>query len=1538
MRKSRSINQFSTVRVEGAILPVDLLQRISDGDKSLGGLTPVDYHLVGNEKLNEATNRSWNRMLGAWASFKAAAVKLPDTDPKTSLTRERWLLPLFQELGYGRLTTARAVELDGKSFAVSHLWGNTPIHLVGYAIDLDTRTEGVAGAARMTPHGLVQELLNRSDQFLWGFVSNGLRLRILRDNSSLTRQAFVEFDLEAMMEGEVYSDFVLLWLLCHQSRVEAEKPDECWLEKWSKTAHEQGTRALDQLRDGVTAAISAFGTGFISHPANRELRDKLRSGALDKQDFYRELLRLVYRLLFIFVAEDRDLLLAPGTERKIRERYIKYYSTSRIRRMAGKKRGTKHPDLYYSLRLVMQKLGSDEGCPELGLPALGSFLFSPEAIADIEPCEIANADLLNAIRALAYTMDNGALRPVDYKNLGSEELGSVYESLLELHPELNLEAGVFELRTAAGNERKTTGSYYTPASLIQCLLDSALDPVLDAAVKGDGVTGLYGSRRGQASGKQDTGQIIQGPARLEAGNGTGKTVLPADQAVSQRGNIRDYQPDTASFKFDSRQHSGGQRQEFSEGLHTVSEDSTGQRAGAGNLPSPLRGGGTDNAGDTGADSETGRIGGDPPGQADQVPNTLTPYNLKTLEPSTPEERLLALKICDPACGSGHFLIAAAHRIAKRLASVRTGDIEPSPDAVRSALRQVISRCIYGVDINPMAVELCKVALWMESLEPGKPLSFLDHHIQCGNSLIGATPRLLKEGIPDAAFNPVEGDDKAVCSEYKKRNKKEREGQQSLFAHDLQPWEQLGNLSTAMMSIDSDDDGSIAAEHRKQERYERLVASSAYENGKLLADAWCAAFFWKKTREFDYPITEEVYRRIERNPHSVPDWMKKEVRRLAEQYQFFHWHLAFPDVFRVPGKDEEPENEQAGWIGGFDCVLGNPPWERVKLQEEEFFATRDPQIANAPNKAARGKLIKALPETNPGLAAEFQNALRQAENESKLIRESGRFPLTGVGDINTYAIFAELFRTLLSKKGRAGIICPTGIATDKTTKAFFGELTRTQSLAGLYDFENRRRLFPEVVSCYKFCALTMSASPCPSGYFAFFLTDPSQIHDDIRRIVLSAADIALLNPNTRTCPVFRTQVDAELTKAIYRRVPVLVNENTGEDPWGVSFLRMFDMANDSRLFRTEPGPDLLPLYEAKMIWQFDHRFGTFESVTNRSNTQIPTPTPEQHADPCFRVKPWYWVPKDEVNDRLRNWGHEWLIGFRDIARSTDERTAIFSLLPRVGVGHKAPLLFVEADSLAYCGLFANLNCLCFDFVVRQKIGGVSLSFFVIRQLPVLPPHLCNPFAPVFLLPRILELVYTAWDIKAFADDVWKEADDALREAIVQQWEENRAATGGHQWDPPQWADIPDALRALRADGRVDNTEPYNPETLCPLAPFKWDEDRRAVLRAELDAYYAKLYGLNRKQLRYILDPHGLSKKELEDILDPWEDPTCSGPHLLPAEPALDFPGETFRVLKNKEEKQFGEYRTRRLVLEAWERLHAAGLMPEPYDQRKEGSDS
>ncbi len=457
--RTKARDTFTTIRTEGAILPPDLLARVSEGDKDLGGLDPASYHLSG-ETINEAISRSWNRLRGVWTAFKERREALPEGEPETGMTRERWLLPLFEELRYGRLRTARAVEIEGKTYPVSHDWYGAPIHLVGFRTDLDKRTPGVAGAARTSPHGLVQELLNRSEERLWAFLSNGLRLRILRDNVSLTRQAYVEFDLEAMMDGEIYPDFVLLWLLCHQSRVEASeaRPEECWLEKWSRSAAERGTRALEGLRGGVEEAINSLGSGFLRHRANEELKNRLRSGDLDRQDYYRQLLRLVYRLLFLFVAEDRGLLLDPNTDDAAKARYTRFYSTRKLRDVAEKRVGARHSDLYRALSLVMQKLGDEDGCPELALPALGGFLFSDEAMPDLAGSEISNRDLLDAARALSLVDYDGSRRPVDYKNLGAEELGSVYESLLELQPELDPASGSFGLKAVTGNERKTTGS------------------------------------------------------------------------------------------------------------------------------------------------------------------------------------------------------------------------------------------------------------------------------------------------------------------------------------------------------------------------------------------------------------------------------------------------------------------------------------------------------------------------------------------------------------------------------------------------------------------------------------------------------------------------------------------------------------------------------------------------------------------------------------------------------------------------------------------------------------------------------------------------------------------------------------------------------------------------------------------------------------------------------------------------------------------------------------------------------------------------
>lgn len=1030
----RTKRLFLNVRTEGSLLPSDLLQRITDA-KDLKGLKPENYGLILGETLSEAINRSWTRLQSLWGTFKKQRAVLPESDAGTTLTR-RWLQVLFQELQYGAaLPTAEPIVIEEKPYPISHQWGMVPIHLVSFRADLDSRS-AITGAKKASPHSLVQELLNRSDAHLWAFLSNGLRLRVLRDNVSLTRQAFVEFDLEGIFDSEAYADFRLLWLLCHQSRVAGDKPEHCWLERWTKEAQDTGRRALEQLRQGVQQAIESLGQGFLAHRTNTALRDRLQSGGLGKQDYYRQLLRLIYRLIFLFVAEDRDLLLDPSATPEAKALYLKNYSGQRLRRLAERHRGSRHHDLYQGLRLVFEKLGSDQGCPPLGLPALGSFLFSPEALPDLQRAEIGNEAFLDALRRLALTRDKAGLRLVDFRNLGSEELGSVYESLLELHPEVTTDPATFRLITATGNERKTTGSYYTPDSLIQCLLDSALDPV------------LY-----EASNKKD-----------------------------------------------------------------------------------------------------------------------------------PSKAILALKVCDPACGSGHFLLAAAHRIAKRLAAVRTGEEAPTPDAQRNALRDVIGHCLYGVDLNPMAVELCKVSLWLEAIEPGKPLSFLDAHIQCGNSLLGTTPALIAKGLPDEAFIPLEGDDKDVVSELKKRNKRELTGtgkQKQTKAIATPLFSGLGtsygplidNLSKEFEVLEAVDDATMAAVHAKETRYKAMQGSEGWRHAKLVADAWCAAFVWEKTKarlndeEGAVPITHDDIQRIIESPILVSNGVRSEIERISDTYRFLHPHIAFPHVF-LSGQ------EVGDWAGGFDAVLGNPPWERIKLQEKEWFATRVPSISNAPDAAQRGRLIEELEHSQPDLFRAWTSALRVAGGESHLVRNSGRFPLCGRGDINTYAVFAEAMRDMLFIKGRMGMVVPTSIAFADTTKFFFQEVVSRGVLKSLFSFFEIRQWFPDTDSRDPFCLLTISG-PGESGLqgadLVFDAIEIDDLMDPERRFTLDAEDIRNLNPNTGTCALFRNRQDAEITKGIYRRIPVLIREaNEGVqavNPWGISFTAMLHMANDSNLFRS-----------------------------------------------------------------------------------------------------------------------------------------------------------------------------------------------------------------------------------------------------------------------------------------------------------------------------------------------------------------------------------
>lgn len=1251
-------NAYATIRTDGGLLPADLLARIAEGDRSIEGLTPESYHLAKSERLNEAATRAWNRLQGAWEGFRAGMDKLPASDTGTTLTRERWLLILFQELGYGRLQTARTIDIEGKSYPISHIWQSNPVHLVSFRQELDRRTPGARGASRVSPHSLVQELLNRCDDYLWGFASNGLRLRLLRDNASLTRAACVEFDLQSMMEGEVYSDFFLLFLLCHQSRVEVPEGktvEHCWLERWYNTSLREGTRVLDHLRDGVERAIEALGGGFLGHPANTALRDKLRAGTLTTQDYYRQVLRVVYRLLFLFVAEDRDLLLLPAGEDDrlvaARDLYTRHYSTQRLRRLAERRRSARHADLYRALRLVFAKLHS--GCPELALPALGSYLFAPTSTPDLNDADIANADLLAAVWNLTFTADGNVRRSVDYRNLGPEELGSVYESLLEMHPDVHLEAGKFELRVAAGSERKTTGSYYTPTSLVNCLLDSALEPVLDEACQ----------------------------------------------------------------------------------------------------------------------------------KAD------------------PDQALLDLKVCDPACGSGHFLIAAARRIAKRLAAVRAGEDEPAPDSIQHALRDVVGRCIYGVDINPMAVELCKINLWLEALEPGRPLSFLEHHIRPGNSLLGTTPALMKRGIPDDAFKPIEGDDRAFCSELKRRNRDERRGQ-GLFSFSQPNWLKLGNLVQSFANLADDDDSTPEALAAKEQRFVELVRSAPYENARLVADAWCAAFVCEKQLGVSLEITEGVFRRWEENPHHLRPTEKEAIIQLRDQYNFFHWHLAFPEVFKPKPTDQIGEDELTGWSGGFDLMLGNPPWETMSPDAKEFFAVYDPQVRFL-SKAEQDTLIEALQE-DPAVKARWLQHRRELFASVHFMRNSERYSLfaegnLGKGDFDSYRMFVETALRTTAYGRMAAQIVKSGIYSGANAQAIRKELFENWNLLLLIGFINAgQRWFPNVHPETRFALyVARKAGPTEELHAAFLVDGPESLLQAMREpVLIPLRTVYEQSPKALAVPETTSSLELPVTRKLYAAWPAFGDQTAG--PPRRHYQRELDMGNDRDLFGD--ASEGLPVFEGRMVDQYDYRAKAYRSGRGRAAVweELPFGSPEKAIIPQWRL------PRENVPSKLGDRVDRYRIGFCDVATPTAPRSLVAALIPPgVICGHKVPTIrFPEGWEWAYMVWLAAANSLCMDFLVRKKIS-LTMSLTVVDSLP---------------FPRLEKSQPTTRRL----------VDIALR----------LCCTG------PEMAGY---WNTMAHDGWCEQVPPDSiPPGICT-------EASRAQARASVDAIVARdVYGIDRQELAFIID--------------------------------------------------------------------------------------
>ena len=785
-----------------------------------------------------------------------------------------------------------------------------------------------------------------------------------------------------------------------------------------------------------------------------------------------------------------------------------------------------------------------------------------------------------------------------------------------------------------------------------------------------------------------------------------------------------------------------------------------------------------------------------------------------------EQAILSLKVCDPAVGSGHFLVGAAHRLARHLARVRAqaqGESEPSPLLYQHALRDVIGRCLYGVDANPMASELCRVSLWLEAMEPGKPLSFLDHHIRVGNSLFGATPELIAGGLPDNAFTAVEGDDTKVCSALKKRNRLEREGQRDMLHMMVaEPSAEYSTLADRSRRLEEVPDGTLDEIKRKAEQFRRLVLSEEYRHAQRIADAWCAAFVWLKNTDMSAePPTSDSLHRLRGDGNALTESQLCEVERLASQYQFFHWQLAFPEVFAR---------------GGFDLVLGNPPWDTLSPDAKEFFSAYNPEVRFRDAKGQTALIDDLL--VQPEIRRKWEQYRRELFGLVHFLKESGRYGLyaegnLGKGDFNIYRMFVELALRSVSQGGRCAQLVPEGIYNGANCAAIRAELLTKTCWERLLGFENARGIWFEGVHTALKFALYVAAVPGVTEQlpvrFGIRTLDDLAAAARGETLGLPVTLIREFSPDALAVMEFGDQSDIDIAAKMYARWPKFGDESAG--PPVRVYMTEVHMGNDRELFSEDPNG--LPVYEGRMVDQYDHRAKGYRSGRGRAAEWASL----EFCQPGKSIQPQWRILRERVPDKVIPRLARYRIGFCDVTSPTNERTLIAALIPpQCACGHKVPTIaFAAEDEWAYMIWLAVGNSFAMDFLVRKKVA-LSMAYTVLDSLPFprLDSHDLNART---LVPLVLRLICCGSEMTAF----WNA----------------RAAEG---WCEP--VDI---------DGLPPGTE---------------DPGERFLLRAQIDAIVAR-------------DVFGLTADELDCVLD------------------------SFPIVRRKDEERYGEYRTKRVILELYD---------------------
>ena len=1179
-------------------------------------------------------------------------------------------------------------------------------------LPLDAREGKQTGS----PHGQILRYLATADinsdgRIRWGILTNG-RIWRLYDRRALPRASgYYEVDLNAALQAADGAHSLRAFRLLFGRP--AFSPQHGAQTSFLEDAIAEGRRYEEQVASDLS------GTVFDKvYPALvRALAGK--SGA-ELEDVRQAALIFLYRLLFLLYAEDRDLL--PVND----SRYDDYGLRKSVRDdidqriAAGDAFSTVAANYHNHITTLCRQV--DEGDASIGLPPYNGGLFARQAAPMLEQVSLSDHVLAPIIHNLSRTRGDSGRRFVNYRDMTVQQLGSIYERLLEREP-VRTPAGEIVVRPNS-YARKDSGSFYTPQPLVDLIVERTLTPLLEER----------------------------------------KAAFHAKAAALQS----DTRP-----------------------------------------------------------------------KADRIAD---------LRPLDPAAAALDLKVLDPAMGSGHFLVTAVDFLSDaiadlveyaptaapwledvytsplldRIAAIRA-DILARADAANWVIdkpqltdqaiirRMVLKRCIYGVDKNPLTVELAKVSLWLHSFTVGAPLSFLDHHLRCGDSLIGLRVR-------DAA-----------------RELSRLGGFTSASA--IQAAE---NAAAGMQRIEEMSDADISEVEESAALFREVEKTTSPLRGllnTLCGVNWLAAGMKKKQRsEFEAPLQaiivsqeEKAFPLLSNGPDHVdaadpvrqhtlwPQFTKiwRAANEIAGRETFLHWEAAFPGVWRR-WQDDQP-------TGGFDAIIGNPPWDQIEQPEVEWFALRDQEIALAPTGARRKALIKQRTQSGDELALAYQDVRQGAKLMRAYVRESGAYPLLSGGRINLYSLFVERAMNLIKPNGIVGLLTPSGIYADKNAAPFFKTVSTNGRVGGLFDFENRKIFFPDVHASSKFCALMFGGEErrFDETECAFFLHDTATIQDPERCFPLTAEDFSRVNPNTGTAPVFRTRRDAEITRGIFERHPVLVDRSSGNEvkAWPVRYMQgLFNMTSDSHLFRTvaqleaegfypvqgnrwKKGEKLyLPLYEGKMVQMFDHRAASVVSLEgNLFRPGQPDRTLlEDYRDPDFLPRPRYWIGQQ---DSEFTESFDWFMAFKDVTATTNVRTMIAAIVPQAGCGHTLPLLLPSESGLDEDGtacLLTNFNSLAFDYVARQKVQGIHLTWYTVEQLPVIAPADYDrafgaTTARDLVRHHVLRLTYTAHDMAPFARDL-----------------------GYHG------------------------------------PPFIWNQEKRRHLRARLDALYFHLYGLSKDDAAYILD--------------------------------------------------------------------------------------